>query len=214
MIFEDLTSIQWLEYNAKLQQKKNAIRKLLKERGVLQKKGNNKFDNYKYFSEAQYKELFTGLFADVGIELKASEVDYIPFEGTEKQSNGRIVKVEFTLTDIETGFFEVAYISGEGIDKGDKAGYKAYTGAIKYFLADNFMVATGDDPDKESPSNAMNTLLATDREKKNFKTLCENAGISPEELLKQVGATSWKGLTAEQHGQAMILYKHKVEKDG
>ena len=37
------------------------------------------------------------------------------------------------------------------MDKGDKALYKAKTGALKYFLADNFMVATGDDPETESP---------------------------------------------------------------
>ena len=42
------------------------------------------------------------------------------------------------------------------MDKGDKAGYKAFTGALKYYLADTFMVATGDDPEKESPETKMN----------------------------------------------------------
>ena len=65
-------------------------------------------------------------------------------------------KLAFTLLDVETGFFETTKITGEGIDKGDKAGYKAYTGALKYFLANTFMVATGDDPEKESPDNRMN----------------------------------------------------------
>jgi hypothetical protein len=65
-------------------------------------------------------------------------------------------KLDFILTDIETGFYEVTTITGEGIDKGDKAGYKAYTGALKYYLANTFMVATGDDPEKESPSHTMN----------------------------------------------------------
>jgi hypothetical protein len=65
-------------------------------------------------------------------------------------------KLEFSLIDVDTGFFETTEITGEGIDKGDKAGYKAYTGALKYFLADKFMVATGDDPEKESPDNKMN----------------------------------------------------------
>ena len=37
------------------------------------------------------------------------------------------------------------------LDKGDKAGYKANTGAIKYYLANTFMVATGDDPETETP---------------------------------------------------------------
>jgi hypothetical protein len=65
-------------------------------------------------------------------------------------------KLEFVLFDTETGFYETTTITGEGIDKGDKAGYKAYTGALKYYLANTFMVATGDDPEKESPANTMN----------------------------------------------------------
>ena len=148
---------EWLTLNAKLQQKKNALRKSLKEKGVLQKGGTNQFDKYKYFSEAQYKELFTELFSAHGLELKFDEIEYQTFEGTEKQANGRMPKLEFTLYDIETGFFETTVITGEGIDKGDKAGYKAYTGALKYYLANTFMVATGDDPEKESPDNKMNT---------------------------------------------------------
>jgi len=148
---------EWLELNAKLQAKKNALRKSLKEKGVLQNKGKNTFDKYKYFSEAQYKELFTALFSEHGLEMKFTELDYDTFEGTEKQSNGRMVRLEFSLIDTETGFYETTAITGEGIDKGDKAGYKAYTGALKYFLADTFMVATGDEAETESPAEKMNT---------------------------------------------------------
>ena len=148
---------KYLELNAKLQQKKNTLRKLLKEKGVLKKGGVNSYDNYSYFSEAQYKELFTELFSDAGLELSFNEVEYNTFTGSEKQANGRMPKLEFVLTDIATGFYEVTTITGEGIDKGDKAGYKAYTGALKYYLANTFMVATGDDPEKESPSHTMNT---------------------------------------------------------
>ena len=147
---------EWLALNAKLQAKKNALRKTLKEKGVLKKGATNEFDKYSYFSEAQYKELFTELFSDHGLELNFTELEYNTFEGTEKQANGRMPKLEFYLIDVETGFFETTDITGEGIDKGDKAGYKAYTGALKYFLADKFMVATGDDPEKESPDNKMN----------------------------------------------------------
>jgi hypothetical protein len=70
---------------------------------------------------------------------------------SDKQPNGRLPKIAFRLFDIETGFYEETTITGEAIDKGDKAGYKAYTGALKYYLADTFMVATGDDPETESP---------------------------------------------------------------
>lgn len=153
---ENLQTEQWLELNAKLQQKKNALRKALKEKGVLKKGGTNTFDKYSYFSEAQYKELFTELLSEHNLELKFDEISYDTFSGSEKQANGRMPKLEFRLFDCETGFFESTTITGEGIDKGDKAGYKAYTGALKYYLANTFMVATGDDPEKESPEEKMN----------------------------------------------------------
>lgn len=156
MLFDKLEINDWLTLNASLQKKKNKLRKDLKEKGVLKKEGKNNFDNYKYFTEAQYKELFTELLSKNGLELKFTELDYSTFEGSEKQNNGRMPKLEFYLFDIDTGFFETTAITGEGIDKGDKAGYKAYTGALKYYLANTFMVATGDDAEKESPESTMN----------------------------------------------------------
>ena len=147
----------WLELNAKLQAKKNALRKDLKSKGILKKGGQNDYDHYSYFSEAQYKELFTELFSKNNLELKFSEIEYNTFEGSGKNCNGRMTRLEFTLIDVETGFFETTVITGEGMDKGDKAGYKAYTGAVKYYLADTFLVATGDDAEKESPEENMNT---------------------------------------------------------
>ena len=139
-----------LNLNAKLQQKKNQLRKMLKEKGVLKKGGRNEFSKYSYFSEAQYKELFTELFSEVGLELKFTELDYAIYDGG--KNNGRMPKLQFTLMDIETGYGEETVITGEGQDTGDKAGYKAYTGAVKYYLANTFLVATGDDAEKDSPN--------------------------------------------------------------
>ena len=119
---ENLTIEAWLDLNAKLQKKKNTLRKALKEKGVLKKGGTNTYDKYSYFSEAQYKQLFTELFSDAGLELSFNEVEYNTFTGSEKQANGRMPKLMFILTDIDTGFYEETTITGEGIDKGDKAG--------------------------------------------------------------------------------------------
>ena len=178
------------EMNAALQKKKNALRKALKEKGVLKKGGKNDFDRYKYFSEAQYKELFTELFSEYGLELKFTELEYNTFEGTDKQANGRMPKIQFTLFDIDTGFGEDSVITGEGIDKGDKAGYKAYTGALKYYLANTFMVATGDDPEKESPD--VKTVPSLTAKKKAFAAKCTKMGLDASEILKSVG---WDGKT-------------------
>lgn len=150
-MIEKLEPKDWLDLNAKLQQKKRALRADLSERGVLKRAGNNAYDKYKYFSEAQYKELFTELLSKHGLELNFDEIEYVTFSVEGKQPNGRMPKLRFYLYDVDTGFYETTTITGEGIDKGDKAGYKAYTGALKYYLADKFMVATGDDPETESP---------------------------------------------------------------
>lgn len=200
-MLEKLEVKEWLSLNAKLQVKKNAIRKALKEMGVLKREGENKFDRYKYYSESQYKTLFTQLLADNGLELKFTELEYGLFDGSEKQGNGRMPKVEFSLIDIDTGFYETTAITGEGIDKGDKAGYKAYTGALKYFLADTFMVATGDDPETESPEVGMNksnekkatpnqiqTILSVYRDENLVKLLAANKIAKIEDLPMQTAS--------------------------
>lgn len=155
-----ISMADYLVFNAKLQAKKNAVRKILNSKGILQRQGTNTYDNYKYFSEAQYKTLFTDLFSANGLEMKFSEEDYKDFDGTDKQPFGRMVKITFSLIDVDTGFSEDSTITGEGLDKGDKAGYKAYTGALKYWLANTFMVATGDDPETESPDGQKTTKCA------------------------------------------------------
>ena len=181
-IFTGMQGAEWLKLNAKLAQKKNKLRKMLKEKGILKRGGQNDFDKYTYFSEAQYKLLFTELFADSDLELKFTELAYEMYEGTEKQHNGRQPKIMFTLTDCETGFFEETVITGEGMDKGDKAGYKAYTGALKYYLADTFLVATGDDPEKDSPEQTANTRTEKKASPKQIELL--RAKFSPEQIQK------------------------------
>lgn len=183
--FNALGAEKYLELNAKLQKRKNSLRYALKEKGVLKREGENTFDRYKYFSEAQYKVLFTELFAFLGLELAFTELSYDTFAGSEKQSNGRMPHIRFTLTDVETGFFEETEITGEGMDKGDKAGYKAYTGALKYYLADTFLVATGDDPEKDSPVEEANTKTVQKATPKQVEILAKGyTGENLDKLLK------------------------------
>ena len=215
-MFEKLDVMEWLELNAKLQQKKNALRKALKEKGVLKKGAYNKFDTYYYFSEAQYKELFTELFAECGLELKFTELEYATFEGTEKQANGRMPRLEFALIDIDTGFFETTVITGEGIDKGDKAGYKAYTGALKYFLANTFMVATGDDPEKESPEHEMNNKKASSKKatENQVKFLASKyTGDKLADLLQKKGVSSLEELPIEVASDLIKRIKEYEERN-
>ena len=222
-MFEKLEIEKWLELNAKLQQKKNALRSDLKARGILKKGKTNDFDHYNYFSEAQYKELFTGLFSEHKLELKFTEEDYGMFDtNSDKQPNGRLPRLEFTLFDCETGFGESTTITGEAIDKGDKAGYKAYTGALKYYLSNTFMVATGDDPEIESPEARGNNKKPTPTKPAPKKPELAQAPTTKEELdenlLSQVLAFTTieklqkfykvDSLTNEHLQKAIDLYNH------
>ena len=209
-MLEKLEIKEWLDLNSKLQKKKNCLRKALKEKGILKKGAKNNYDNYTYFSEAQYKELFTELFSANGLELKFNELDYGTFEGSEKQANGRMPKLEFSLCDCETGFYETTVITGEGIDKGDKAGYKAYTGALKYYLANTFMVATGDDPETESPSNKMNNKVEKKATQKQIDMLDDM--LDKEEYEKIIAHYGIKDLTELTIQQASALISRKKGK--
>lgn len=172
------------DLNAKLQAKKNLLRKALFKKGIVARDKTNTYDNYKYFSEAGYKKLFTELFSNAGLELTTTidEVERFTVEG--KQNNGRQVKVIFTLSDVETGFAETSTFYGEGFDKGDKGLYKAYTGALKYYLANTFMVATGDDPEVESPEGVEKEVYKNPEiEQGTYRRLVDNYFIAfPEQL--------------------------------
>lgn len=230
-MLEKLEPKDWLELNAKLQKKKSALRKDLSERGVLKREGNNTYDKYRYFSEAQYKELFTELLSKHGLELNFNEVEYVTFSVEGKQPNGRMPKIEFYLYDIDTGFYETTKITGEGIDKGDKAGYKAYTGALKYYLADKFMVATGDDPETESPDGRsgrpqirsqqrpQNVPQQNDpkigQEQLNMlRGFADQVGISAETICQTFKVESLPELTMSQWTRATQLLEKEAERKG
>ena len=204
----------WLDLNAKLQQKKNKVRRALNEKGVQKKGGNNTFDKYTYFTEAQYKALFTELFSQNGLELKFDELEYGTFEGSEKQANGRLPRLEFTLFDIDTGFGESTAITGEGMDRGDKAGYKAYTGALKYFLANTFMVATGDDPETESPEAKMNKRAdkkATPKQLEILKSVYTGDRLA--KLLELNGLESIEDIGIQKASDLISALKKKTESE-
>ena len=187
--FDSLETKDFLGFNAKLQQKKNALRSALHNKGKLQKDKKNSFDNYTYFSEAGYKALFTELFAEHKLELTPTLLSTEDIEGTEKMPFGRRVTVEFNLADIETGFYETSSFIGESFDKGDKAIYKAYTGALKYYFASAFNVATGDDPENDSPEGNRNG---------DKKSLQKPKPPTKEELASLEAEMKLKGIVMEQ----------------
>ena len=212
-----------LELIAKLQKKKNKIRIALKEKGILPKGAINEYDNYEYFSEAQYKELFTELFSEYGIELYITEIDYGTFEGTEKQPFGRTVTLSCRLIDIETGYSETSNHTGEGLDRGDKAGYKATTGALKRFLSSTFLVATKDDPEREDEKPTAKKSVAPKQsskkvikgtispvQDKTIRTLFKDDKKALSVIMKKLKKVKIEELTKEEASE--ILKNKKGEK--
>lgn len=211
------------ELIAKLQQKKNKLRKALKEKGILPKGAHNDFDNYDYFSEAQYKELFLDLFSQHGLDYNSSEEDVTMFKGTDKQPFGVSVKIRYELFDIDTGYSEVTYHTGIAIDKGDKAIYKASTGSLKKWLANNFMVATKDDPEREEDipknkqltKNVNKTKTETIKgtispiQDKKIRKLFEKDKLELAEIMKKLKKVKIEELTREE---ASTIIKNKEEK--
>ena len=133
-----------------------------------EKDGINRHQAYKYITEAQYKRNFSKALIEVGLIFQIQELDR-RFSTDILNSTMHLVEVDFLgcLIDIDTGEKLDYYFSGTGADTGDKALYKAYTGALKYFIATNFMVAEGNDP--ENDEQVDKAKYVSEDEKKSIK---------------------------------------------
>ena len=202
------------ELVSKLQIKKNKLRKDLMAKGILVKGATNDYDNYEYFSEAQYKELFTSLFCNNGLEFDSSELNVQSTGGTDKQPFGILVTLEYTITDIDTGYSIKSTHSGIAIDKGDKAIYKAKTGALKSFLASTFLVATKDDPEREEKASKKNEKKSvsigtiTDGQKSLLKSLFKD---NPSELKILLSSFKKKNIAELNVDEASKIITEKKE---
>ena len=65
--------------------------------------------------------------------------------------------VQFVLSHADSEETSIVSAFGQGVDTGDKAGYKAMTGAQKYALRLLFQLTTAHDPDNETPEPTQRT---------------------------------------------------------
>jgi hypothetical protein len=126
---------------------------VIKATGWVPKDGHNAFHNYNYATESGLLAHIRGPLAEQGIviipDVEAMTVASI----ATKQGQDRLVTltVRFTVTDGESEFSFRAI--GEGQDRGDKAAYKAMTGAEKYAVMKLLLIPTGDDPSPQGASD-------------------------------------------------------------
>lgn len=146
--------------------KLSLVRKLsevMAEMKRVPKNGYNAFHKYKYATESDVSEV-------VREELAKRHVMMIPSvreQSIREHKNARgnteyIAKVlmDFTFYDGESGEQIVFTSVGEGQDAGDKAVYKAMTGATKYAIMKAFLISTGDDPEADSKVDERNQQTA------------------------------------------------------
>lgn len=117
------------------------------------KSGRNNFHGYDYATEADIASAVRAGMAKRGVMLIPSveKTDWTKVPTKSGEMRLCTLTVRFTLYDGDSGE-ELSYVVlGEGSDTGDKASYKALTGAEKYALLKIFLIPTGDDPEKDEP---------------------------------------------------------------
>jgi hypothetical protein len=137
-----------------LRQKLAEVRRRI---GYIQKRGFNERNNYSYVTAADLAGAVGDILAELGVVVVPS-LESITYEagrngGAEVSRSAQVV-MSYTFTDVDTGDEITAKVAGQGLDSGDKAPYKAMTGALKYALLQSFLLATGDDPEDERVSHS------------------------------------------------------------
>jgi hypothetical protein len=119
------------------------------------KRGRHSGLRYDYVQEADLMDLLRDRMADQGVVIFPSVREHNMVES--RDDRGRVqflttVTMEITLIDSESGDQLTTNWIGQGMDPGDKGYYKAYTGAIKYFLLKTFLISTGDEATTPMPA--------------------------------------------------------------
>lgn len=141
---------------------KTLVKKLaevMQEVKYIQKRGHNKFHNYKYATESDVAEKVRESLAERSVIMIPNVTSHSSREHINAKGKTEYivtVVMEFKFIDGESGE-EISFHSvGEGQDAGDKGIYKAITGAQKYALMKAFMIPTGDDPEADTGTDERN----------------------------------------------------------
>jgi hypothetical protein len=127
------------------------IETISQEIGALKPDGKNTFSNYEYISSDQ----MIAKLRDVLLKNKLSILPEV-VESIEKvTSNGKVwvrttVKMEFTIIDLETGYFKIMRFQGADQDTGGKSFGQAVTECTKRFYFKLFKVSSKEEVDPDS----------------------------------------------------------------
>lgn len=126
------------------------LAKIAGELSWVEKTGWNDAQKYKYVPVENVVDAVRRKLAANGVTCIPNAIGLEVRPTVSGKQHVTTVKLEYLLTDSETGEYCVVPWYGTGADSGDKGLFKAYTGALKYFFIDLFQIPTGMDPDQEA----------------------------------------------------------------
>lgn len=142
----------------------------------VEKSGRNDFQKYNYVKAADVAWLVRKALSERNIYLVTDVIEIRNYEipAREGVMQAVDVKVQFSFFDGDAPATQpvVLHAYGTGTDKGDKAVYKAMTGALKYGLRHAFLIPDESDPEADT---AVDKATATTNAKEVGKRKVEAA---------------------------------------
>ncbi len=197
-----------------LRQKLAEVRRRI---GYVQKRGHSERGNYSYVTAADIAASVGDILAELGVVVipRLEDISYESPTGRGEATRMARVVMAYTFADVDSGEEVVAKVAGQGLDPGDKAPYKAMTGALKYALLQSFLLATGDDPeddrlDRFTPPN-VERLVSGDQVRE-LQTLIEETETELERVLAYYKVASLSELTENAYRRAVEVLNRKLAK--
>jgi hypothetical protein len=198
-----------------LRQKLGEVRRHI---GYIQKRGYNERYNYTYVAAADIAGTVGDILAELGVVLipRLESITYEPYTPGRPDSV-RVARVimAYAFTDVNSGEEITARVAGQGLDPGDKAPYKAMTGALKYALLQSFLLATGDDPENEradSQSVFPSAHAITTEQAHQLQRLIEESGTELGRVLAYYKLSSLDEMSEATYRRALELLNRKLAK--
>jgi len=198
-----------------LRQKLAEVRRRL---GYVQKRGHNERFNYSYVTAADIAGSIGDLLAELGVVIipRLEEISYESAAGRGEAVRMARVVMAYTFADVDSGEELTAKVAGQGLDAGDKAPYKAMTGALKYALLQSFLLATGDDPEEER-SDARFTGAGSERlinaeQVRDLRRLIDETGTELERVLAYYKLTALEEMSEAIYQRALEVLNRKLSR--
>jgi hypothetical protein len=200
-----------------LRQKLAEVRRRI---GYIQKRGHNERFNYSYVTAADIAGSVGDILAELGVVVipRLEDISYESAVGRGEAIRMARVVMAYTFADVDSGEEIIAKVAGQGLDPGDKAPYKAMTGALKYALLQSFLLATGDDPEDERV-DARFTTPSSDRpinaeEVRELEKRIDDTGTDLERVLAYYKVASLGEMTETAYRRAVEVLNRKLAKRG